>query len=472
VHRLPAIAVVLVAVMATAARADNSTWQFTLSGDLAPTDNVFAVPESDNPQADVFVEVRPGVLWAYDSPRAMQELSAQLDLVEYALHSTDLSATGYGNWKGFFLPGPRSEALLTADASAGELNAISSRSNFDAPPPGLVPDTTKPITVYQGDASAYLSWIAAKDWRLYVNGVAQYLGTDDNEPMPTITYAGLAGINLGLQREFRSNSLSLEVGGQWVYLERVAPVGALPGTGDLLSRQLNPRGLAIWRHDIDKHWSTNLTGGVVYLYPYAHDPVDPMDLNKPSIYPTASALLGYSQPWGRATLTVSHVIAPNLLVAENVMDDQAMGQVALPLPWLDDNPHLRTPKLAALGMVSFERTELLDAATSAQEGRFDIFRLSAGVSYSPHPGRTYGLRYEFIYQRPTDSIGALLAPAFFRDTLYFTFDLRFPDRVAVAIPRINSIRADGKDLAPVGAEPVVPDPLEQLDDSGGQPQDR
>lgn len=474
-HRLPAIAIVLLALTAGAAHAGNSSTQFTLTGDIAPTDNVFAVPESQDPQADVFVEVRPGVAWAYDAGRTVQQLAAQVDLVEYVLHSQDVSATGYGNWKGFFIPGPRSEALLTADASAGQLNAISSRSNFDAPPPGLVPDTTKPITVYQGDASAYIAWILAKDWRLYINGLAQYVGTDDNETMPTITYAALGGGSFGIQRDFRGDSLTLELGAQWVYLKRDAPPGSLPGTGDLLSRQINPRGLVIWRHDINKHWSTNLTGGLVYLYPYAHDPVDPTDLDTPTLYPTASALVGYTENWGRATLSVSHVIAPNLLVAENVQDDAVMGQLALPLPWLDDNPHLRAPKLAGLGMISFERTVLLDATSSADEGRFDIFRLSAGVTYAPQPGRTFGLRYEFIFQKPTDAIGALLAPTFFRDTLYFTFDLRFPDRSVASVPRINnSIRADGKDLAPLGAEPTVPNPLEQLDDGddSGQSQDR
>jgi hypothetical protein len=468
VHRsLPAIAIAVLATTGSA-NADNSTWHFTLTGDVAATDNVFSVPSNEDPQADIFVQVRPGVLWAYNAPRTIQELSAQVEVLEYVFHSSEPSLNAYGGWKGFFLPGPRSEALITLDGSTGQLNALTTRSSADAPPPGLVPDGTAPISVDQADASEYLSWIPARDWRLYETGLAQYAGTDDNEKPPTITYAGLAGLAVGIERDFRADSLSLELGGQWVYLERLAPPDSPPGAGSLLSRQLNPRGLVLWRHDIGKHWSTNLTAGVVYLNPYAHDTLDSMDLNKPQYYPTGTALVAYTQPWGRATLTAAHVIAPNLLVAENVMDDSVVAQVALPLPWLDDNPHLRTPKLAGLGMVTLERTELLDASSSADEGRFDIFRIGLGVSYTPQPGRTFGLRYEFIYQHPTNAIGALLEPNFFRDTLFFTFDLRFPDRVAAVVPRINdSVRADRKDLSPVGAEPVVPDPLEPVGEDTG-----
>ena len=472
------LAISLLAITAGAARADTSSWHLTLTGDVAATDNVFAVPTdaSPGPQPDIFMQVRPGALWAYDAPRTIQELSAQVELLEYMLHSTEPSLTAYGGWKGFFLPGPRSEALLAADGSTGQLNALTTRTNGDALPPGLVPTASQPITVVQADASEYLSWIAAKDWRLYETGLAQYVGTDDNAKpplMPTITYAALAGVSVGLERDFRGDSFSLELGGQWVYLKRTAPPGASPDAGSLLSRQLNPRGLVVWRHDIDKRWSTNLTGGVVYLVPYAHDPYDAMDLNAAQLYPTASALVAYSQPWGRATVTAAHVVAPNLLVAENTLDDRVVAQLALPLPWLDDNPHLRTPKLAGVGMLAFERTELLDATTSANEGTFDVFRADLGVSWTPHPGRTFGLRYEFVYQRPTNTVARLLEPAFFRDTLFFTFDLRFPDRIAAAVPRINdSVRADRKDLSPVGAEPVVPDALEPFNDEGSGDSDQ
>jgi len=60
-----------------------------------------------------------------------------------------------------------------------------------------------------------------------------------------------------------------------------------------------------------------------------------------------------------------------------------------------------------------------------------------------------------------------IAPSFFSDTLFFTFALRYPDRVVATVPRqTDSVRADRKDLAPVGAEPVVPDPTEPSEGEG------
>ena len=48
--------------------------------------------------------------------------------------------------------------------------------------------------------------------------------------------------------------------------------------------------------------------------------------------------------------------------------------------------------------------------------------------------------------------------AYRRNTVFFTFSIRYPSKLAVTIPkRQNSARADRKDLAPIGEEVVVPD---------------
>jgi hypothetical protein len=163
-----------------------------------------------------------------------------------------------------------------------------------------------------------------------------------------------------------------------------------------------------------------------------------------------------------------------LLIAENTVDDTATAQLALPLPWLDDNPHLRTPKLVGMASLGVERTQLLDPNTSALDGQYYAGRVDAGVSYTPRPGFTYGVRYEYVYQNASQSATMVvpIAPSYWRNTLYFTFTVRYPDRVAVQVPRqTESVRADRKDLAPVGAEPVVPDPTEALPDDGDDSND-
>src|SRR5881398_2182898 len=105
--------------IAAPAYADHSSAHMTASGDVATTDNVFA--QSDNRQGDLFFQVRPGVLFAYDAPRMIHELDAEVELLEYLAHSDSPSVTLHGGWKGFFIPGPRSDLLLSANASSGKI---------------------------------------------------------------------------------------------------------------------------------------------------------------------------------------------------------------------------------------------------------------------------------------------------------------------------------------------------------------
>ena len=63
----------------------------------------------------------------------------------------------------------------------------------------------------------------------------------------------------------------------------------------------------------------------------------------------------------------------------------------------------------------------------------------------------------------------LQIPEFIRNTFYFTFALRYPEDILVKVPRRGqSVRADKKDLAPIGAEPVIVDPQEFLEGGDGK----
>jgi hypothetical protein len=420
----------------------------------------------DQAEADLFTQVRPGLLFAYDSPRMIHELQGDVELLAYALHSDKPSVTASGGWRGFFLPGPRSQITVTANASDGQLNALNSRTSPDQTVATVLPSGAVGVT--EADAGEYLSWVASKELRVSQGAFARWTGTDDHTSAlgATTTSAAEAALSVGLERDYKHNAFGVEVGGSLLRLERIAAPGVMPPSR--LDRELNPRASVVWRHDIDKHWSTVADAGLVYLNPFGHDPYNPMDTSRRRApFPIFGGLVAYTEMWGRVTVAARRVVAPNLFVAENTVDDSVIGQVAMPLPWLDDNPHLRQPKLIGLGSLGIEHTQLIDSASSALQGDFYVGRLDAGVAYSPHPGLTYGLRYELVVQHANDVANAIVpqAPSYFRNTLYFTFALRYPDRVAAQVPRHQqSVRADRKDLSPVGAEPVVPDPAQQLPD--------
>ena len=438
------------------ARAGNGSWHLTANGDVATTDNVFAVDRNANPEADMFMQVRPGMLFAYDSPRAIQELTAEVEFLEYVLHSDRPTVTERLGWKGFFLPGPRSEVLITVNGSTGQLNALSSRSSPDQTGPTVLPPT-QAVDVYQADGSEYGSWTTTKETRASQSLFARGTATNDQLPiaMRTTTDVVEVGGTLGFERSFRSNALGLDVGGSYLKLDRDTMVAP----GPLHQRQANPKATAFWRHDFDKYWSASLDGGAIYV-----NPIENTSMRKAAPFPIFGAMVAYTETWGRATLAARRSVTPDLFVAINTIDDSLLGQLALPLPWLDENPHARMPKLIGLASVGVERAQLIDDKTQDPNGSIVVGRLDAGVAWTPRPGQTWGLRYEFIYQHG-DPSGLIPTTTFWRNTLFLTFALRYPDRVAAQVPRrTQSVRADRKDLAPVGAEPVVPDPTESLGD--------
>ncbi|MDB4953552.1 MAG: putative exported protein [Myxococcales bacterium] len=457
--------------VAVPAHADHSSLHATANGSVATTDNVFG--SDGNRQADIFFDLRPGVLFAYDAPRMIHELNAEADILEYVAHSESASVTGRGGWKGFFLPGPRSEVTLTANGGTGQLNALTSGTAPNMTGVGLTPGGR--IYMKEADAGEYVSWTATKETRISQAALARWTNTDDAASQPagqnTSVTSAEAGGGLGFERSFEHNSIGINAGISYLYMRRIAPVGG-PTMGPRLDHQLNPRGTLAWRHDIDKRWSGGVDGGVVYVHPVGFDPDHPMAVHRSAPFFIIGGLLAYTDVWGRATLDVRRAVTPNQFIAQNTLSEGVTAQVAMPLPWLDDNPHMRAPKLVGLGSVGYEHSELIDSENSSVAGAFDIGRLDAGVGYSPTPGKTFGLRYEFVYQRANTQATAAFPStqaSYFRNTLYFTFSFRYPERVAVRVPRRagQSVRADRKDLSPVGAEPVVPDPTEQLPDDGG-----
>ncbi|HSN29973.1 MAG TPA: hypothetical protein VLT45_26985 [Kofleriaceae bacterium] len=462
-HRSSAFAAIGVACVCAPAFADHASFHGTLVGDVAATDNVFAA-QRENAEPDVYMQVRPGMLFAYDSPRFIQELTAEAEFLEYIAHSDKPSVTFTAAWQGFITPGPRTQMTLGVNASEGQLNAMATRTAPDQTgvnvlPPGL-------INTRQGGANEYLSYQIGKDTRIGERVYGTWIATQDPDKAVMVTTDAYdTGASLSLDHTFQHDALAIEAGGQFVYLKRLDPLGVQMGSR--LDQQVNPRVVATWRHDFNREWSLNADGGGVYVNPVGTDPYNPTDKRRAEPFPVFGALLAYTEQWGRATFSARRSVTPNLFIAQNTVDDAAIATFAMPLPWLDDYPHLRLPKLVGLGSLGFNRTQLVDPEMGDLLGKFYVAHLDVGVGYTPKPGQTYGLRYTLLYQTG-NSTATMIIPSYYANTIFFTFALRYPDRVAATVPRrTQSLRSDRADLAPTGAEPVVPDPAESLPDQGG-----
>lgn len=459
-RRSPAILAIGWLVSAAPARADHATFHGTVVGSVATTDNVFATPR-DNAEPDAFMQVRPGMLFSYNAPRFIQVLTGEVEFLEYIAHSDKPSVTFRAAWQGLYLPGPRSELTTSVDVSSGQLNAMATRTSPDQTGINVVP--TGQIDTRQGNATEYFSYQAGKDTRVSQSAFGRWFATQDADPMIAVTTDSYeAGGTLSIDHSFEHDTLALEAGVSYVYLKRLDPNGVQMGSR--LDQQLNPRAVITWKHDINREWSFNLDGGGVWVNPIGTDPYNPTDKRQSNPFPVFGGTLAYTEAWGHVTVSARRSVAPNLYIAENTVDESGIASLAMPLPWLDETPHARNPKLVGLASLGFERTQLIDSEMGDLLGRFYVGHLDAGVGYSPKPGQTYGLRYEFMYQTG-DNIGTMIAPSFWRNTIYFTFSLRYPDEMAATMPRRQqSLRSDRNDLSPLGGEPVVPDPAESLPD--------
>lgn len=448
--------------------ADRASYHAVANGDIAFTDNVFS-ERRGNQDGDLFFQIRPGILLTYGMPRMIHDLNAEAEVTQYALHSEEASVTGRGAWRAFFLPSPRSEVILSANGGSSRLSALTTRNVSDTPILEVQP--LGAVDALTADGSQYFSYVLTRELRFSQGLFARASRTDDNadDPMTpdmdeaTIVTSREAGARMAIDRDFRMNSISLELAASVLRLERVAPEGA--AMGSRLDRQINPRVRAQWRHDLDRKVSTSIDGGVVYVYPYGNDPYNPDDDGREAGYfPIVGAALNYTDVWGVAQMSIRRDVQPNLFVGQNTVNDSAVISAAMPLPWKEENRR-RAPKLVGIGSIGVSRTQLVDPKTSDLASSIGVGRIDVGIMYAVKPGLSWGVRYELLIQTGDDRANPPIQ-GFFRNSFYFTFKVRYPEDVAAQVPkrRQNAVRADRKDIAPLGAEPVVPDLL----DEGGE----
>jgi hypothetical protein len=456
------VAIVLTLATPLAAHGESRSTHVTLSGDIAATDNVFATT-ADQKEGDLFLTVRPGVLFGYDAPRMIHDLALEGEIIEFLAHSEKPSVALRLAERSTFIPSRFTTLVLALSGSNGVLTALSSRNSPEQTGPQVTPIGR--VDTIQGDASLSLSYESGRDWTTTLGGFARASRTDGNEDIltmgaiPTITKSAEAGGSLGFDRTFRrGDALSLEVGASILRLERDADPNAIQGPR--LDRQVNPRGRFQWRHDFNRRWSGALDGGAVWVRPYGTDPDNPTAEGEDHIFPIAGATLAYTDVWGRGALLARRDITPNLFVAQNTVNDTALVSLAMPLELLDDSRR-RQPRFIFLGSLGVNRTALINAESAEVESEFYIGRIDVGLGYTPRPGFTYGLRYEFVYQTG-DNAAVMAIPGYYRNTISFTYTIRYPDRIAGGEATLKkrkggSVRADGKDLVPIGVDPITTD---------------
>ena len=462
-----ASSLVIVSALAAPAVADRSSIHATGSGDIGFTDNVFQ-EERGRQDGDLFFQLRPGFLYSWGIPRMIHDVSGELEITQYTLHGNEANVAGRAGWNALFLPGPRSQLSVSADAGTGVTSALTART-----PPDQVVVELQPLqnqTFQSVSASEYGSYTITPDTRIAERFYARASEMDDNamDRDPSLTNTVVSsrdfGGSLTLSRSWKKTSLSLDVGGSILRLERVAPVDAIRPSR--LDRQRNPRVRLALGRDIDKRLSAGLDAGFVYVIPYGTDPYNPDDTSARGrgLYPLFGGNLSYTDGWGVGTMSLRRDVSPNLLLGVNTINEAAQIAAAMPLPWREDNRR-RQPKLVGLGTLSILRTRFIDPVTADPSASFGVARIDLGVQYNVRPGFAYTIRYEMMWQTGDDNAMTPVG-SFFRNTFFFSFKYRYPEDVAQPIPKRKRMRADGEEGLTEG-EPVIQDLLDAESGEGG-----
>lgn len=443
-------------MISATAHADNAEVHALASGSVATTDNVNG-SETD-PKGSIFTDVRPGMLFTYFAQRMIHELTGEVDFFYY-FGRTQPNVTFRGDWKAFFITGPRSEVSVGATGSRGQLNALQASTPSDENPLLVRPEGKVNTTNASGTENG--SWTATKFTRLSQRLFTRYTTTEDSDPMVMVkTESFEAGGAVGFDHRLRRDNFSVELGGSYLYLKKDDPL--MVQMGSRLDKQANPRVVGVWQHDYTKHLSTSLDAGVVYVNPIYSLTGD----TKAAPFPIFGLTGAYTDVWGRAQVSARRQVTPNLFIAQNTVNDSINATFAMPLAFLDKDSRRRAPRVVGIGSVGAARTQLINPLDSELTGRFLVGRIDGTVAWQPRPGQTLGVRAELTYQ-DGDQIGEMYVPSYHRFTFYFTFALRWPEDVQVRVPRRqNSVRADQSDLAPIGSEPVIVDPAELLEEDG------
>ena len=426
-------------------------------GSLALTNNVFDTPSHG--EADLFVQIRPGVLLAYESPRMLQELTADVEALEFVRNSDQPSINYHAGYLARFTPSPRSTVTLGANGTTGQLSQLGAQTTPDQTGATALP--AGEVAVRAADVNQALSYQISPELRLQQNAFGRFADTNDQVSLDVTSYE--AGASLGTEYPWRASALGIEAGVALAHLQRLGPAGGPAGV-DRLDRQLNPHVTASYRHDFTRKWSGLANGGVVMINPYGTDPFNPTAVRTRQYFPVVAATAAYTDDWGRATLSAGRAVQPNLFIAQNTVADSVTASAVVPL-WFTGGRR-QAPQYIGAASLGYARTQLIDEASSQALGATSVYHADVGFTYAPTPSLAYGVRYEYFYQTAS-SAAATLFGSYSRQTLFVTFSYRWPARLAIDVPkRRTSLRADGRDTDPVGgAEPVVPD-----DGGGGDDQ--
>lgn len=394
-------------------------------------------PGQTLPEAGFFTQLRPSVLFTYESRRSVHVSAANLDINLYETEEPGNSYNGALVHNSLLALSPLTELGLGASLGFGRVDPLNAALAGQA---GQIQgDTTFVSLGVNQSARRQLDADLRLDQGFSFNHV------DTDQPGGE-SAADSLGASLGVDRSWARTALGL--------VTNVSYVGIDQNGND--STQLIANVSANVRRDLDLDWSVSAAAGLGFIY--VVEQPDPPNEDSFAPTPTGSVTVNYLRPVGPVTAaisaTVGHAITPNLLLGNVTNTSSGTLSGAIPLPWLRRGQE-PTVVLSSSAGAAHSRPAL----SGGDQPTWNSYNANGAVSWSVQDGIAVSLRYQYAridvsdYDPAMEIAGNIQPPVeFFRHTVLLEVGGRFPTREAAQLPERIPRRVDRSNERPIGGE--------------------
>jgi hypothetical protein len=363
--------------LAGEAQADDSSLVATGSLSSGYTNNILGVPETDDPlapqvQPDAFMSVAPGLAAAYETLRAVHNLSYVFGARLFMTHSEANSFTNSLRYDGLNYLSAVSSLRFGAGFTSGRINAFD-RSNSE-----IVDDTSE---LPRGD----LAYVAGRVGANYTRLLSAVTSTSTSASLysfqPTNTASSSANYSIQLrsniERSFQYHLVGTAIRGSYIINPRqnddMTPANQAVNIG--------PE--AYWNWDISESFVSQAVVGLAAV-------VRAPDFLKGVVLPRGSASLSFVRPRGRATVSYIHGVGSNVFTGRIIVNDRYSGRVDLPVPFTD--------RWRLRGGLGYRSGRYLNIEAQTLTGVSQQFTGNVGLGIVLSQAWGLGARYEFNRQ--------------------------------------------------------------------------
>jgi hypothetical protein len=350
---------------------------------------------------------------------------------EYDLFLASTASSGSSNqlgYHGFFDLSPQVSLLL--GSSASETNRYAAVA-FAAPAVGSVVGLPAGTGAFaQGEANEALNFDLRMGFRAWqasnVLVEAPILGT----VAPQTTEVGARG---GLERTFLRDAVGSEGRANYTVVHDSVRLDGSPAG---VQEQLVVTGVALWRHDWGRNFTSSAEAGATRIQRF--------NTGRGLWSPAGAAVLAFAEQSGEAQLSYAHAVSTNALLGQSLLADEVRLRGALPL-----TPHA---ELFLAVTASYQRGRLVDEnARLAAHVNVAMGDLSLG--WQTTRSLQLALRYQHIEQS-SDALAPPLPLSFVQNSVLVFATLRFPPDRDMPRPYRAPRRVDRSDEVRAGVSPA------------------